>query len=83
MGIAKIVTAASGRDENGLLKTQGTEVFVDGKKLEGVTKITLVAEMNSVWKATIECHARFGEIDGVLDVTDLSDSEFCRYEKAG
>lgn len=52
------------------LTTQGTEVWVDGKKLQGVTRIALEAQLNDVWRVEI------GQIvlvtDMEVDTTDLS-----------
>lgn len=49
------------------LKTNGTQVVLeDGSVLSGVTKITLTAEVNSVWTAEIECHVEPPLLEGVL-----------------
>lgn len=41
--------------ERGAHSAHGTQVLLDdGSRLEGVTKVTLVAEVGSVWKAIIE-----------------------------
>lgn len=47
--------------------TQGTEVILaDGSKMDGVRSITLKADCNSVWTATIECHVNLkGAFDGI------------------
>ena len=36
-------------------KTQGTRVYVGGTQVKGITGITLRADPNNVWRATIEC----------------------------
>jgi len=42
-------------DDTGPHKAQGTRVLLDdGSRLEGVKKVTLVAEAGDVWKAIIE-----------------------------
>ena len=52
--IARIVPVpAEGRFSQ---PTQGTRVMVGDVELWGVTRIELVAEVNSTWKANIECH---------------------------
>lgn len=38
--------------------TRGTEVWVGDTKLSGVTGITMRADVDNVWRATIECHVR-------------------------
>ncbi|WP_180076896.1 hypothetical protein [Acinetobacter sp. YH12251] len=41
--------------ERGAHSVHGTQVLLDdGSRLEGVTKVTLVAEVGNVWKAIIE-----------------------------
>lgn len=41
--------------EQGAHSAHGTQVLLDdGSRLEGVTKVTLVAEVGNVWKAIIE-----------------------------
>lgn len=36
------------------ITTMGTEVFIDGVKVESATGLTLVAQTNSLWHATLE-----------------------------
>lgn len=37
-------------------KTEGTKVITsDGREVNGVIRVTLVAELGDVWRATIEC----------------------------
>lgn len=44
-------------------RTMGTQVLTpDGTPLPGVTRITLTAEPNSIWRATIECTVEAPEI---------------------
>lgn len=52
--------------------TQGTEVILaDGSKMDGVTGITIRADCNGVWQATIECHVNLkAALDGI-EVVDL------------
>lgn len=64
-------------------KTQGTKVVLeDGSEISGVTKVTLVANVNSLWECQLEVLALPEEIEAVLtevkvvrpedgDVTDL------------
>jgi hypothetical protein len=49
--IARIVVPAG----DSASKTQGTKVFVGDKELTGITRIELVAEVNDVWRARIDC----------------------------
>jgi hypothetical protein len=51
------------------MSTNGTEVYVDGLKLEGVTGITLVAKLHDVWRCTIEMAIAPEDIDLGADVT--------------
>lgn len=53
----------------GGMSTQGTEVYVDGLKLEGVTGITLVAKLNDVWRCTIEMAVAPEDLELGADVT--------------
>lgn len=50
-------------------KTLGTKVLVDGVAMKGVTRIELIAETNSNWKAVIHCIAK------EVDVTDMDSTE--------
>lgn len=51
--LARIIPNEASGDE--LSRTQGTKVMVGDQPLRGVTKITLVAGVDDVWRATIEC----------------------------
>lgn len=53
--IARIIPAPP-TDKDGISVTTGTRVMVGDVELTGVTKITLVADVNDVWKAQIECY---------------------------
>jgi hypothetical protein len=47
--------------------TQGTVVLLaDGTKLEGVTRVELIAETNDVWRARIDCVVHVDRLDGLL-----------------
>lgn len=50
---ARIVPAVSARGPH---PTRGTEVWIGDTRLSGVTEITLRADLNDVWRATIKCH---------------------------
>ena len=50
--IARIVSALSG---DGPQVTRGTRVMVGDVALDHVTGLTLRADVNDVWRATIEC----------------------------
>lgn len=41
---------------DGPQRTQGTMVLVGDQEINGVTGITLRADVNDLWRATIECH---------------------------
>lgn len=62
--LAKIVPAPS--DDGCPQITQGTKVLVDGKELGGITKLTLVATPDDVWRATIECIVRVPEVAAMI-----------------
>lgn len=55
-------------DGKNVTMCQGTKVLLDnGEYLQGVSKITLVAEVDKVWKAIIEVTpTNQGQIDAVL-----------------
>lgn len=56
--IATIVPPELG-DGEWYAKTQGTKVVLeDGSVLSGVTKITLVAVTDDIWRAVIECNVK-------------------------
>lgn len=44
------------REDNGLVSTIGTKVYVGDQELTGVTKIVLTAEVGGIWTADITCH---------------------------
>lgn len=46
---------AAEHDGNGPHKCQGTKLFVGDHELTGVTRIELVAEVNDLWRAKVEC----------------------------
>jgi hypothetical protein len=50
-------------------KTQGTKVLVDGVAMKGVTRVELVADVNSLWKAVIHVIAK------EVDITDMDSTE--------
>jgi len=55
------------REDAGPTITNGTEVrLADGTKLEGVTRIELIAETNSVWRARIDVLIAPPKLEGVL-----------------
>jgi hypothetical protein len=39
------------REDNGLVSTMGTKVYVGDQELTGVTKIVLTAEVGGIWTA--------------------------------
>lgn len=49
------IIPSKNKRKHGVHTTQGTQVLLDnGEKLEGVHKVTLVAEVDKPWKAIIE-----------------------------
>ena len=63
---------------SGKHKTQGTRVFVGGVRMLGVTGITLRADVNDVWRATIECTPSLPDhivAEYVRDATNLASTE--------
>ncbi|WQI19770.1 hypothetical protein U2S91_16705 [Stenotrophomonas maltophilia] len=65
MGIVTIIPPPVD-DGSGLTRTQGTKVLVDGQELKGVTKVELVASVDDVWRARIECVAQVQVMPGML-----------------
>lgn len=54
-GMMKIVSSGEST-EDGITKTRGTKILgPDGVPIKGVRKIILVADVDDVWRATIEC----------------------------
>lgn len=51
----EIVRIVTNKSEDGITKTQGTQVFVGETPIRGVTRIELVADVNNVWRARIDC----------------------------
>ncbi len=65
MGIVTIIPPPVD-DGSGLTRTQGTRVLVDGQELKGVTKVELVASVDDVWRARIECMAHVQVMPGMV-----------------
>lgn len=64
--MAAVTIVPSLPDEgSGLTRTQGTKVLVDGKELKGVSRVVLVAEVDDVWRAHIECYAQVQTMPGM------------------
>ncbi len=42
-------------DRGAPMRTHGTRVWVGGEELSGITGITLRADVDNVWRATLEC----------------------------
>lgn len=62
-----LVTITPRPKDDGPTLTQGTTVHLsDGTKLEGVTRIELLVEPNSVWKARIDILIAPQQVEGVL-----------------
>lgn len=64
-------------DSTGAQLANGTRIFCGDQEVSQVTKLTLVAEVGGIWKATIECAVIPPEVDAlqvdVEEVTGLSD----------
>ncbi|MCU4378856.1 hypothetical protein [Acinetobacter haemolyticus] len=62
-------------DDGRFHQTQGTQVLLDdGSCLEGITKITLVAEVGKPWKAILEViPINQKQIDAVLDELQVAE----------
>jgi len=80
----KVVTIKPGAASSGgcAHHTKGTKVILsDGSELTGVTRITLHAEPNDVWKAVIEVYPETVHVVAaeattcVVEVTALSDEQ--------
>ncbi|MYZ41407.1 hypothetical protein [Schauerella aestuarii] len=63
--------------EDGHLPCMGTQILTaDGKKIEGVTRVELIAEVGEVWRAVVHLMVQPHRLDGVkaeYDVTTLED----------
>lgn len=78
MGIVTIIPPPVD-DRSGLTRTQGTKVLVDGQELKGVTKVELVASVDDVWRARIECVAHVQVMPGmVLEVESYGELSWWR-----
>lgn len=61
--VLRIVPGEHGTE--GAQLANGTRVFCGGQEISGITKLTLVAEVGGVWKATIECAVIPPEVDAL------------------
>ncbi|WP_288897408.1 hypothetical protein [uncultured Delftia sp.] len=69
------------RDSTGAQLANGTRIFCGDQEVSNVTKLTLVAEVGGVWKASIECsvkppsrlYALLESESDAVEVTNLSD----------
>lgn len=69
MNLMRIVPRKNADGSDSVL-CNGTQVLLqDGTEVPGVTRITLVAEVGGVWRATLECIVRGP------DITCLADTE--------
>lgn len=57
MAVLRVVPAEP-RDGKGPHRCQGTKLFVGDQELTGVTRVELVAQVNGVWRAKVECWAK-------------------------
>lgn len=64
---AKIIQPKPPRD--GVSLTMGTKVMVGDVELQGVYKIVLTAEVESVWTAEIHCHPSYIDMTAMADVS--------------
>lgn len=61
MSYVRIVQPSN--DSGRFTPTQGTKVLLeDGSEIEGVYKIVLTAEVNSLWSAEIHCHPHMTDL---------------------
>lgn len=59
----------SGNDPEHLPITTRTEVLVNGQKMRGVTKVTLVALPNDLWRAEIHVQPSKINVKGIREIT--------------
>ena len=52
--------------------TQGTEVYLDGRKMDGVTGATFEAALNTVYHLTLTLNVILEEVEGTARVTIAS-----------
>jgi hypothetical protein len=65
VNIVQIIPAPA-RGGSGLALTNGTKVVLsDGSELQGVLRVTIVGDRDSLWKATIECLCQAPEFDAI------------------
>jgi len=69
MGTVTIVPAQVD-EQTGVTLTRGTKVLVDGQEMKGVVRVVLVAEVNDVWRAHIECYAQVPVMPGMVVVVE-------------
>lgn len=50
------VSCGASCDANGPILTKDTKVMVGDQLITGITKLTLVADVDNVWRAEIHCH---------------------------
>ncbi len=67
--LVRIVPSAP--SDSGLTATQGTKVLVGDTEIPAVFGVTLQADVNNVWTATIRCHCQPPEVsaDGLVQVS--------------
>ena len=63
--LIRVVQAAP--DRSGTVLTQGTQVFVGDQEISGIQRIEIVAEVNDVWRARIDC-----TLTGSIDLQALA-----------
>lgn len=69
MGTVTIIPARAD-EQTGVTPTRGTKVLVDGQEMKGVVRVVLVAEVNDVWRAHIECYAKVPVMPGMALVVE-------------
>jgi len=76
MSVNNIITVVPPVTKPGMpTLTQGTQVLLpDGAKVAGVTRIELIAEVNGLWRARIDCAVNVPTMAG-LTLDNLEQSE--------
>lgn len=59
-------------ESDGTTLAQGTKVMVGDVQLEGVVKIELIGEVDSVWRAVIHVHPKMVTMRALADTRTLS-----------
>lgn len=66
-------------NDSGLNLCNGTKVFVGDTNINGVYSVTLRADVNSVWRAVIECYIDPPVVDAKGEIIVKKESRIARF----